>query len=103
MSQVTWSPQALQDIKRIHIFLARKVPNIAKKAVIKVRSKILFLAEYPESGRPAKNMPSDFREYLIAFGKSGYVVLYYLVNNNLMILAIRHQKEVDYRLQIYLI
>lgn len=52
----------------------------------------------PQSGigRLIEDLPEDFREWIIDFGDSGYVVRYHLGENEVTILAIRHQKEAGY-------
>lgn len=40
---------------------------------------------------------SEFREWLIDFGDSGYVARYHVAVDEVMILAIRHQKEAGFR------
>ena len=41
-------------------------------------------------------MEPGFREWLIQFGDSGYVVLYRLGGESVEILALRHMKEAGY-------
>ena len=41
-------------------------------------------------------MDLAYREWLIGYGESGYVVLYRLEDNTTMILAVRHQREAGY-------
>ena len=41
-------------------------------------------------------MDPEFREWLIDFGDSGYVVLYRLEARVAVILAVRHQREAGY-------
>ncbi len=55
-----------------------------------------LLGQQPHIGRPIKNMPTEYREWPIDFGDSGYVVLYRLTSGGLPILAVRHQREAGY-------
>lgn len=41
-------------------------------------------------------MAIEFREWLIGFGNSGYIVLYRFDGDRVSILAVRHQKETGY-------
>lgn len=50
----------------------------------------------PQIGRPIEDMPDQYREWIINFGDSGYVVRYRLDGEAVTILAIRHQKEIGY-------
>lgn len=65
-------------------------------AIKTIREKVLLLENFPNAGRPAYDLEPEHREVLIPFGETGYVILYHLVNNSIYILAIRHQKEVNY-------
>lgn len=55
-----------------------------------------MVAEHPEAGRPVERMDPEFREWLIGFGDSGYVVLYRLDEDTAVVLAVRHQREGGY-------
>jgi len=54
------------------------------------------IIQQPSIGRPAEDMETEFREWLIEFGDSGYVVLYRYDGDNAVILAVRHQRELGY-------
>jgi hypothetical protein len=41
-------------------------------------------------------MDPVFREWLVAFGDSGYLVLYHYDGQSTAILAVRHQREAGY-------
>ena len=47
-------------------------------------------------GRPAQDMEPEYREWPINFGHSGYVVLCHFDGQTILIVAVRHQKELDY-------
>ncbi len=42
-------------------------------------------------------MDPDYREWLIPFGQAGYLVLYRLDGDCVVLLAIRHGREAGYR------
>ena len=98
VSSLIWAPQALQDIQRLYQFLAIKNINAAKRAVNIIRENFNILAKQPEVGRPVADMAVKFREWLVNFGDSGYVVLYHYDCNkqHAVILSIKHQKEIAY-------
>ncbi len=50
----------------------------------------------PAIGRPIDDMPTEFRDWIIDFGDSGYVVRYRIESELVIILAVRHQREVGY-------
>ena len=96
MPKLIWSPQALLDVQRAFRFLGQKNMDAAKRAVKAIRASVRIIAQHPEVGRPVDEMDPDFREWLIDFGDSGYVVLYRYNGEIAVILAVRHQKEVGY-------
>lgn len=55
-----------------------------------------MLAQQPQIGRPATEMEPEFREWLIDFGDSGYVVLYRFDGSMAVALAVRHQREAGF-------
>jgi len=96
MSRLIWTPQALDDVARLHDFLAGKDQDAAKRAVRAIREGVKVLARHPGIGRPVAEMDPAFREWLIAFGASGYVVLYRLEASQVVLLAVRHARELGY-------
>ncbi len=96
MSRVIWTPAALRDVQRLHRFLVSKNADAARRAVKAIRSGVKILERQPRAGRPADDMDAGFRERLIRFGDSGYVVLYRLEEPLVIILAVRHQREAGY-------
>lgn len=96
MPRLIWSPAALQDVRRVFRFLAEKNTDAAQRAVKAIREGVQILARQPGVGRPVEEMDHEYREWLIRFGESGYVVLYRYDGTLAVILAVRHQKEVGY-------
>ena len=96
MQQLIWSPQALLDVQRLYRFLAPKNQDAAKRAVSAIRNGVNVLSLRPAMGRPVPDMDDEFRDWIIDFGDSGYVARYRLDASNLIILAVRHQKEAGF-------
>lgn len=88
-----WSRPALLDVQRLFRFLAPKNLEAAQRAVKAIREGVKVLAQQASMGRPIDDMPEEFREWLIDFGDSGYVVRYRIDSATLTLLAVRHQKE----------
>ena len=95
VAQVIYSGNALDDIARFFEFLARIDPYSASAAVAAIRGAIDVLSEHPLIGR---SIDEPLRELVISFGRSGYIALYRFrpERNEVRILAIRHQREIDY-------
>ena len=93
MPHLSWTPSALADVQRLYRFLAQNDAGAAQRAVKAIRAGVRILAHQPRIGRPVEEMEPEFREWLIDFGNSGYVLLYRFGVENIAILAVRHQKE----------
>lgn len=96
MPRLSWSPAALSDVQRLYRFLAEKNTDAARRAVKAIRDGVKLIAWQPGIGRPAEDMAPEYRELLIDFGDSGYVALYGYDGETVVILAVRHQREVGY-------
>lgn len=96
MPQLIWSPQALLDVQRLYRFLAPKNQDAAKRAVAAIRQSVKVLSMQPGMGRPVEGMDDAFRDWIIDFGDSGYVARYRQDAENVIILAVRHQKEAGF-------
>lgn len=96
MPRLIWTPDALADVQRLHRWLLPRDAETASRAVAAIRAGVRVLAKTPHIGRPLEDMEPEYRERLIDFGSSGYVALYRLDGETVAILAVRHQKEVDY-------
>jgi len=93
---IKWAPSAAADIQRLYRFLLLQNPEAARQAVAAIRKGVAVLCRQPRIGRPVEDMPAEFRDWLIDFGSSGYVVRYRIENDEVTILAVRHQKEVGF-------
>ena len=96
MPQLIWSPQALLDVQRLYRFLAPKSQDAAKRAVTAIRQGVKVLSLQPGMGRPVEEMDDEFRDWIIDFADSGYVARYRLDAENVIILAVGHQKEAGF-------
>lgn len=93
MPQVTFAPAAIRDIQRLREFLRPKNADAARRAGEAILQGVRMLGVQPRIGRPVEDLPDEYREWLIDFGGSGYVVRYRLAGDTVTILAVRHQKE----------
>jgi plasmid stabilization system protein ParE len=96
MPRLTWSPAALRDVQRLYRFLSEKDAGAARRAAKIIREGVKIIARQPGIGRPAEDMEPEFREWMIEFGATGYVVLYRCDDSAAVILAVRHQREAGY-------
>ncbi len=96
-SRVVYSERALHDIERLFLFLAEHDNPAADASCEAITSSIELLKAHPYVGQ---RIEGELRELVISFGRSGYVALYrYLpARSEIRILAIHHQRELDYPL-----
>lgn len=95
MAKVVYSENALANLERAFEFLAEQNPDAAANAAVAIREATEMLARHPLIGRRAEG---ELRELVISYGKTGYVALYRFIpaRDQIRILAIRHQRELDY-------
>ncbi len=96
MPQVIISPAALRDLKRLREFLYSKSPQVAQRAALTIRHSLAQLGQQPAMGRPVDGLHEAFREWIIPFGDSGYLVRYRQEGDIVVILALRHQREAGF-------
>ena len=95
MPQVIYAAGAIRDLQRLQEFLRTKNPVAAKRAARAILKAVQVLGVQPQIGRLIENMPVEYREWLIDFGASGYVARYHFEGEHVIVLAVRHQKELD--------
>ena len=96
MPPLIWSQLALLNVQRLYRFLAVKNRDAARSAIKTLRQGVQVLGDQPAIGRPLEDLPEEFRDWLIDFGDSGYVLRYRIAADVVTILAVRHQKEVGF-------
>lgn len=98
MMGVVWTRNALQRLREAYYFLLQHDKDAAETAVGKIRHSISLLRNNPQLGRPVLELPgSNTRELIVSYGASGYVVLYELEDSRVVIMNLRHQKELGYQ------
>lgn len=94
--RLTYTSQAIDQLEKIKDVLMEKNPVAGKRVIEVIRIALGKLAQNPELGRPMLEF-LGFRELVIGFGNQGYVVKYhYLSGADVVVLAIRHQREAGY-------
>lgn len=97
MPSVKFTAIALHDLARLRAFLQHKNPIASQKAATTIIQSIQILKQHPLIGRPVEDIAPGYRELVIGFGHYGYVALYRLDGNAVIIVAIRHQLEAGYK------
>jgi plasmid stabilization system protein ParE len=95
VAQVVYSENALANLERVFDFLAEHDPQAAVGAASVICEAVDTLSNHPLIGR---TVAGELRELVISYGKTGYIALYRFVPvlDQVRILAIRHQRELDF-------
>lgn len=97
MPAVKYSSQAIDDLKRLHDFLASQDQQVAKRAIAVIRDALQKIAFMPERFRPVEGKMYQ-REAIIDFGSSGYIARFrHLPSGDIIIARIKHQREDDFK------
>jgi len=90
--QIVWLPEALEDTKRLRLFLEDKNTAAAARAGRVLQAGAKHLADFPEIGHPM-NDGTDRRELFLPFGTGGYVLRYITDQKTVVIIRAWHSKE----------
>ena len=95
---------AVADSRRLQDFaiereLASEVADwtTPQRALDAIREGMRLLSWSPYSCRRAELGNGRSREVIVPFGGTGYIVLFEIVANEVVVAAVRHQREEDYR------
>ena len=96
--------QAIEDLRRLEDFaIDRELPSatpdwsVPQRALDAVREGLRLLSWSPYTCRRAELGNGRSRELVIPFGTTGYVVLFEVVGDEVVVGAVRHQREDDHR------
>ena len=93
MPQVIFAPAAIRDLQRLRDFLRPKSAEAAQRAGQAIRQGVTILGTHPRLGRTTEDLPEAFREWLIDFGDSGYVVQHRMDADAVIVARIFHMRE----------
>ena len=101
---VTLPEEAVIDLQRLEGFaiergLASETPDWStpQRALNAITEGMRLLSWSPYSCRKAELGNGRSRELIVPFGSAGYVVLFEIVGDDVVVGAVRHQREEDYR------
>src|SRR5688572_23244412 len=94
---VKWSIHAQQDLHRLRAFVNANSPQAAAAAIDLIVSSTHELDKFPRRGRALVEDEPEYREILVPFSSSGYVVLYRVEKDHVEVQAVRHMREAGYR------
>lgn len=101
---VTLLQEAVEDLIRLEDFaiereLSSETPDwtTPQRALDAIREGMRLLAWSPYTCRRAQLGNGRTRELIVPFGATGYIVLFEIVGDSVVVGAVRHQREEDYR------
>jgi plasmid stabilization system protein ParE len=101
---VTLLQEAVADLLRLEDFaiereLASETPDWStpQRALDAISDGMHMLSWSPYSCRRAELGNGRSRELIVPFGAAGYIVLFEIVGDVVVVGAVRHQREEDYR------
>ena len=98
---VSLTAEALEDLQRLEDFLIdlalqHRDFDLPGRAIDAIQEEFRVLQRNPFTCRMASGDPLE-RELVIPFGGTGYVALFHIESDSLVVVsAIRHQREDDY-------
>jgi toxin ParE1/3/4 len=92
--RLDWTQPALDDLTAINSWLTANATGvIALRTLLEIRRRSRFLTNFPHGGRPDKTGVRVLRVF-----NTPYLILYRLLNDNIEILRVRHERE-DWRVE----
>lgn len=92
MPRLILSDEALRDLDRLQEFRLQHSERSAKRAVDAIRADFPLLLAQPGIGRQLKDRAS-LREWNVRFGRSAYHVQYRIIDGDVFVTSIRHNRE----------
>lgn len=89
MRRLTFTAQALEDFEQIHDFIAQDNLAAASRFISRLKDRCNELLPFPGSGRKRDEIKSGYRSVT----EGEYVVLYKVVEDELVIVRIIHGKR----------
>ena len=87
MAQVEWTPQALDDLDAICLFIARDAPQVAAVFADRAFRATDRLANYPRSGRIVPELAVDnMREIILG----NYRLIYRIRQDQVQVVTVHH-------------
>jgi plasmid stabilization system protein ParE len=93
--KIKWLPGAISDLQRFRNFILPNNKKAAERAVDTIKKHVQLLNVHPQIGKPA-DIP-EFRDLIITFGSSSYILRYRIEGNAIIIVALKHAKEAGFK------
>ena len=90
--EIVWLTGAIDDLQRLREFVQRDNPVVAQRVAERILEATTFLSNNSEIGRSVDGL-LDFRDLVIPFGASSYVLRYRQLNQTIIIVRLKHNRE----------
>ena len=94
MPSLIFSPRAVKNLKKLGEFLSEQSVAAVPAFQQSIAKELQLLRTAPKIGRPVSD--TKYRELVVPFGSSGYVIRYRENDNEIVVVAIKHQKQKNY-------
>ncbi|PIX97854.1 MAG: type II toxin-antitoxin system mRNA interferase toxin, RelE/StbE family [Hydrogenophilales bacterium CG_4_10_14_3_um_filter_63_21] len=84
--RLRWLPEALDDLREIHAYIANENPEAARRVIGEIRREVAILVAQPQTGRFGR-LPGS-REFVIR--KYPYIVAYRIRDEEVQCLLVVH-------------
>ena len=94
--KLVFTELARQDLSRLRDFIAEHNPGAAQRAAARIKAAAILISQQPRMGRVVRTSAGsnrDVRELSVAFGASGYLIRYQILQSEVRILRIWHARE----------
>ncbi|MXX52718.1 MAG: type II toxin-antitoxin system RelE/ParE family toxin [Dehalococcoidia bacterium] len=91
MSECAFSPEALDDLRQIHDYIAQYNLASANRVVERLRGRCYLLADFPYMGMAHPRFGANYR--LHAVPGINYIIIYRPIEDGVEILRIRHSSQ----------
>lgn len=92
MATIIWLPDPRADLERLYEVIEPHSRDAALRAVSTLLDAAGSLGDFPEQGQPWKEDPI-FRELPVRFASRGYVIRYWLHEDQVIIVRVWHALE----------
>jgi plasmid stabilization system protein ParE len=83
--------RSVEDVERLRSFLDQNNPGAARRSLVSIWTAIDRLQEFPDLGTSTAD--TGFRQLVVHFGASGYIVRYTVLPPDILITRIWHGRE----------
>ena len=95
MPKVIFLPNAGRNLVKLREFIVIHNREAAARAARVILEAADSLGTHPQQGRPCEEL-LEYRELIIPFGASGYMLRYRIENETIYVVAIKHCKEAGF-------